>query len=159
MRRPFSVNVFLYKTVAGEIEYLLLKRVPRTDLKIPGFWQCVSGALEEEESFVRAAQREVFEETGLRIEAVTATGFKLIYPIKDEWRTHYGPDPIEVVEPVFFSQVEADPVLSEEHSIFEWLPYQQAYQRLTFGEYQAAIESVNNMLKAERIERIESSKA
>ena len=78
MRRPFSVNVFLYKIVAGKIEYLMLKRNPRTDLKISGFWQCVSGALEKDENFVMAAQREVFEETGLLIETVTATGFKLI---------------------------------------------------------------------------------
>lgn len=148
MRRPFSVNVFLYKTVAGEIEYLLLKRVPRTDLKIPGFWQCVSGALEKEESFAKAAQREVFEETGLQIEVLTATGFKLTYPVKDEWRRLYGPDPIDVVEHVFFSKIQADPVLSEEHSDFEWLSYQQAYQRLTFGDYQAAIQTVNKMLMA-----------
>jgi dATP pyrophosphohydrolase len=148
MRRPFSVNVFLYKTVAGEIEYLLLKRVPRTDLKIPGFWQCVSGALEKQESFAEAAQREVLEETGLQIEALTATGFKLTYPVKDEWRRLYGDEPIDVVEHVFFSKIQADPVLSEEHSDFEWLSYQQAYQRLTFGDYQAAIQTVNNMLKA-----------
>ncbi len=32
--------------------------------------------------------------------------------------------------------------MSEEHSDFEWFPYQQAYQRLTFGEYQAAIYDV-----------------
>jgi dATP pyrophosphohydrolase len=148
MRRPFSVNVFLYKIVAGEIEYLMLKRNPRTDLKIPGFWQCVSGALEKDENFAMAAKREVFEETGLLIETVTATGFKLTYPIQDEWRTHYGPDPIDVVEPVFFSKVDADPVLSEEHSHFEWLAYSKAYQRLTFGDYQRAIQSVNSMLKA-----------
>jgi dihydroneopterin triphosphate diphosphatase len=148
MRRPFSVNVFLYKIVAGEIEYLLLKRVPRTDLDIPGFWQCVSGALEQDESFARAAQREVFEETGLLIEDVTATGFKLTYPIKDEWRKLYGPAPEQVVEHVFFSKVQEDPVLSEEHSDFEWLPYQQAYQRLTFGDYQLAIQSVHRMLEA-----------
>ncbi|MFT6925641.1 MAG: dATP pyrophosphohydrolase [Psychromonas sp.] len=149
MRQPFSVNVFLYKRVAGEIEYLMLKRVPRTDLKIPGFWQCVSGALEKDEGLVKAAQREVFEETGLLIETLTATGFKLTYPIKDAWRVLYGPDPKEVIECVFFSEIQTDPVLSDEHCAFEWLPYQQAYARLTFGDYQQAIESVNNMLKAE----------
>lgn len=156
MRRPFSVNVFLYKIAAGKIEYLLLKRVPRTDLKISGFWQCVSGALENEENFTRAAQREVFEETGLRIETVTATGFQMTYPIKDEWRTLYGPDPLDVVEPVFFSEIQADPVLSEEHSNFEWLSYPEAYERLTFGDYQSAIQSVNNMLKAEGVIRADS---
>jgi len=145
-RRAVSANVFLYRVADGTIEYLLLKRVPRTEINLPGFWQCVSGALEVGENFEMAARREVFEETGFVLEDVIATGLTFIYPIKNEWRTLYGTDPSEVVEHVFVSKIQGLPILSDEHCAFEWLSYQKAYQRLTFGDYQSVIQSINQML-------------
>lgn len=148
-RRAVSANVFLYRIRDGKIDYLLLKRVPRADLNLPGFWQCVSGALEQGENIEMAARREVFEETALTVEEVNATGLTLRYPIKKEWRKLYGAEPCEVVEHVFVSKIAGEPTLSEEHSEFEWLSYPKAYQRLTFGDYQAAIQSINSMLIAQ----------
>ena len=146
MRRAVSVNVFLYRVKGEQIEYLILKRVACQDLKLSGFWQGVSGALEPRENFETAARREVFEETGLLLEQLTATGLTLNYPIKSEWRSVYGSEPDEIIEHVFFSRINAQPVLSEEHSAFAWLSYQEAYQRLTFGDYRLAIESVKRLL-------------
>jgi len=148
MRRAVSVNVFLYRVKGEQIEYLILKRVARPDLNLSGFWQGVSGALEPGENFEKAARREVFEETGLLLEQLTATGLTLIYPIKSEWRSVYGADPDEIIERVFCSKIKGQPILSGEHCAFSWLPYQKAYQRLTFGDYRLAIESVNRLLVA-----------
>ncbi|WP_372880636.1 NUDIX pyrophosphatase [Psychromonas sp.] len=148
IRRAVSANVFLYRIMDEQIEYLLLKRVPRNDLNLPGFWQCVSGALEHGENSEMAARREVFEETAFTLEEVRSTGLTLKYPIKKEWRKLYGAEPSEVIEYVFVSRVQGDPSLSDEHSEFEWLPYQKAYQRLTFGDYQSVIETINSALHA-----------
>lgn len=145
-RRAVSANVFLYRVAGGIIEYLVMKRVPRTEINLPGFWQCVSGALEQGENFEMAARREVFEETGFLLKDLITTGLTFTYPIKNEWRILYGTDPSEVVEQVFVSKIQGQPILSDEHCAFEWLPYQQAYQRLTFGNYQPVIQSINQIL-------------
>ncbi|MGB5445019.1 MAG: NUDIX domain-containing protein, partial [Psychromonas sp.] len=145
-RRAVSANVFLYRIIDKQIEYLLLKRVARDELNLPGFWQCVSGALEEGENAEMAAYREVFEETAFKLEAVNATGLTLRYPIQEEWRVLYGAEPSEVVEHVFVSKISGEPTLSEEHSEFQWLSYDKALQRLTFGDYQAVIQAINKLL-------------
>ncbi len=56
-----SVQVILWRRGASGLEVLLLKRTPEDG----GFWQPVTGLLEEEESPAEAARRETREETGV----------------------------------------------------------------------------------------------
>ena len=58
-KKPISVLVLLHDH-AGQI--LLLER-----LNPPGFWQSVTGSLEEGETPFQAALREVQEDTGIRL--------------------------------------------------------------------------------------------
>jgi dihydroneopterin triphosphate diphosphatase len=148
VRRPFSVQVFLYRR-EREVEFLLFKRRPRPDLDLPGFWQGVSGALLDGESFIAAAIREVAEETGIAITAPTATGHSVEYPIKAEWRPHYGPGPSRVEEDVYCAQIASDTqiTLSLEHDECAWCDASSALDRLTFGQNRAALQSVLRALK------------
>jgi lipoyl(octanoyl) transferase/dATP pyrophosphohydrolase len=104
-------------------------------LGLPEFWQGVSGALEPDESFSDAARREVAEETGFSLTAVVDAEFQHAYPIRPQWRPHYGPVPTEVVERVFFAQVAASakPMLSTEHRSWRWCSPREAAELLTFG--------------------------
>jgi lipoyl(octanoyl) transferase len=61
-----SVQVLVWRRRAGEIEYLLLKRTPHDG----GFWQPVTGMLEDDEGPREAAVREVTEEVGIRGEVI-----------------------------------------------------------------------------------------
>jgi len=45
MRLPIQVQAILFRKTNREIQYLLLKRTPEKE----GFWQPVTGGLEEEE--------------------------------------------------------------------------------------------------------------
>lgn len=148
MRRPFSVQVFLCRGERDH-EFLLFKRRARPDLDLPDFWQGVSGALLDDETFAAAAVREVVEETGIAISRPIATGFRVNYPIRPEWRPHYGPKPLQVEEHIYYAQIASSAAvsLSSEHEEFAWCDAQSAFAKLTFGQNREALESVINALK------------
>ena len=102
---------------------MLLRRVP----KLGAFWQGVSGAPEEGETLLQGAAREVLEETGLTPTKLDPIDFTYRFPIIDEWREAYGPEPNEIVEHVFIAQVEdGEPVLSWEHDALRWCGPEEA---------------------------------
>ncbi|UCC34079.1 MAG: NUDIX domain-containing protein, partial [Candidatus Bathyarchaeota archaeon] len=55
MRLPIQIQAILFKRSGGEIQYLLLKRCPERG----GFWQPVTGGLEEGENRLEALKREI----------------------------------------------------------------------------------------------------
>jgi 8-oxo-dGTP pyrophosphatase MutT (NUDIX family) len=62
MRLPIQVEAIIFRRKSGTIEYLLLKRLPDRN----GFWQPVTGGLEEGETRTEALRREIKEETGIK---------------------------------------------------------------------------------------------
>ncbi|MEN4751467.1 MULTISPECIES: NUDIX domain-containing protein [unclassified Pseudomonas] len=147
MRRAYSVHVFLTRSLGGERQYLIFQRAARNDLDLPAFFQGISGALEDQESFQDAAVREVFEETELRINSPIYSGFSHHYPIKEQWRKHYGAEPQQVEERVFTVDVSGmeDPVLSAEHTSFRWLRLTEALPLLTYGANAECLLSVDQL--------------
>jgi 8-oxo-dGTP pyrophosphatase MutT (NUDIX family) len=61
MRLPIQVEAIIYRRNNNKIEYLLLKRQPERN----GFWQPITGGMEEGETREEALRREVTEETGV----------------------------------------------------------------------------------------------
>ena len=108
-----------------DAQVLLLRRAQPFD-----FWQSITGSLNEGESHANAAQRELFEETGLRDEGeLVYTGVSRQFTIDSRWRDRFGPGMAENVEfewryclprPVDI-QVDGD-----EHTEFRWLPVAEA---------------------------------
>lgn len=99
-KRPESVLVVIY-TVAGET--LLLQRIRS------GCWQSVTGGLNwGGETPVQAAQREVFEETGLqRVSGWRDWCFSQSFRILPEYRHLYGPGVVENIEHFFSLELPA----------------------------------------------------
>jgi len=135
-KRPESVLVVIY-TVSGEV--LLLERC-----RPAGYWQSVTGGLEWGEAARTAAIREVREETGLQVQDILVDcGYSNRFEIVPAWRARYAPDVDWNTEHVFRVELATtDPITInvEEHVQAEWVPAQQAAERVVSHTNRAAIE-------------------
>ncbi|HZW14593.1 MAG TPA: dihydroneopterin triphosphate diphosphatase [Noviherbaspirillum sp.] len=135
---PESVLVVIY---TAELEVLLIERADR-----PGYWQSVTGSKDaEDEPLVLTARREVFEETGIRIEDESSDSqptmnvvpvrnlvdwhLSNVYEIYPVWRHRYAPGVTMNTEHVFGLAVPRNIPITlapREHVNHIWLPYREA---------------------------------
>ncbi len=122
-------------------DVLLIERADR-----PGFWQSVTGSLDFlDEPTREAAIREVFEETGIDVNALPADALhdmqhSVDYVIYPDWRYRYAPGVTSNREHWFSLLVPNNTAVRlapREHTAFEWLPFAEAAKRC-FSESNAA---------------------
>ncbi|MCW5574713.1 MAG: dihydroneopterin triphosphate diphosphatase [Burkholderiales bacterium] len=124
---PVSVLVLVH---TADLRVLLLERADR-----PGFWQSVTGSMDEGETLAQTAQRELAEETGIVAEPGMLVDWKRQnrYGIYPHWRGRYAPGVTHNTEHVFGLTLPAirDVVLApREHLAFAWLPWREAADRV-----------------------------
>lgn len=111
---------------SGGVEYLLLRRIAAHG----GFWQSITGSLEDAETHREAAVREVREETGYELDADELMDLELMnrFEISPLWRSKYEPGVTHNEEVCFWARVEKrDITLDErEHDSFIWADYETA---------------------------------
>lgn len=147
---PESVLVVIY-TPSHQV--LLIERADHT-----GFWQSVTGSKDQiDEPLWDVARREVFEETGIVVEAKKAhaneqveshcailsdwetTNTYEIYPI---WRHRYAPGVTQNTEHVFGLLVPDNTSITlspREHTDYCWLPVEAAAEKCFSESNKAAI--------------------
>ncbi|MDO9053053.1 MAG: dihydroneopterin triphosphate diphosphatase [Gallionella sp.] len=138
-KQPVSVLVVIYNT---ELDVLLLERADH-----PGYWQSVTGSREGDEDLRVTATREVFEETGLDASLYTLIDWQLqnSYEIYPHWRHRYPAGITQNTEHVFGLQLpDRVPITiaAREHLKFQWLPWQDAAQKVFSPSNRAAIVSL-----------------
>ncbi|MEA3189517.1 MAG: dihydroneopterin triphosphate diphosphatase [Thermoplasmata archaeon] len=115
------VDCHIFRRRAGREEWLMLKRAP--NIRLGGTWQMVSGCIEPGEKAYAAALRELKEETGLHpLHFYQASYVNRFYLA--------ATDQI-MLTPVFAAEVhpEAEVLLSDEHTDFEWVGHDEAARR------------------------------
>lgn len=139
-KRPESVLVVIYTV---ELDVLLICRQSPA-----GFWQSVTGSLELGENPREAAQRELFEETGIKQDVVDH-GVQRVFPIRAAWQKRYAPGVSENLEHEFSVQLSerCDVILDPaEHSDYQWLPIIDAIAKVSSRSNRSALQAI---LKAE----------
>ena len=135
MRLPIQVEAIIYRRNNSKIEYLLLKRQPERN----GFWQPVTGGVEEGETREEALRREVTEETGIT---------NIITLIADLYYFEFSdPNPNqEYVYGVEISPSEKIVFDQKEHSTCRWCSFQEALELLHWKENKEALIKLNMIL-------------
>lgn len=138
MKKMVSAGVVVYydNPSDGERVYLLLQ-YPK------GYWDLPKGKLENQETRLEAAIRELKEETNL--DAEIHPGFEELLSY-----TFRGFDKELIVKEVTFFLGRAkniNVILSEEHLDYLWLPYKQAIEQLTYQNAKKTLEKAQKFLE------------
>ena len=118
MRTNNQSEAIVFKKVNSSVFFLILKR----SLKRGGFWQPITGGVEEGETFNEAVLREIGEEIGI---------VDIIKLIDMDYSFDFFEDGIEHYEKVFGAEVSPEQIitLSEEHTEFKWVDGQTAIDK------------------------------
>jgi 8-oxo-dGTP pyrophosphatase MutT (NUDIX family) len=135
MRLPIQIEAIIFRRKDSVIEYLLLKRLPERN----GFWQPITGGVEEGEAREEALRREIMEETGVKNIAAVIEGL-YYFEFSD-------PDPNqEYVYGVEIPSSEEIVLDRKEHSEYKWCSYQEALRLLHWKENKKALKKLNTAL-------------
>ncbi len=121
---PVSVLVVVH---SADLDVLLLERRMRA-----GYWQSVTGSLDEvDEPLEAAAMREVREETAIdaRNGVLTRWNVANTFEIYAQWRHRFAPGTVYNVEHVFGLRLAAPAAVTlapDEHVAYAWLPWREA---------------------------------
>ena len=118
-----TIQVHVARKYGEDYQFLVLKRA-ENELIYPGIWQVVTGTNEKDERAIKTALRETFEETGI----IPSKFWTIPYVASffDARRDRVSFVPVFGVLAAENSEV----ILSEEHSEYEWLEYNETIDRL-----------------------------
>lgn len=124
---PISVLVVVY---TRSLDVLLLERADR-----PGFWQSITGSMEQGEELIDTALREVREESGIQAESWQLSDWKASneFEIFKHWRGRYAPGVTHNLEHVFSLQLEDRvpvKISVREHSGFGWFSIEESIEKV-----------------------------
>lgn len=137
---PIKVQGVMYSKVDNKLEYLIIKRSEDDG----GFWQGVTGTLEEGEKLKECLIREINEELGI-------TDIKNISELKQtlQWAKKSGFMITEYVYAVELNK-DANVVLSEEHDDYKWCNFEEAYETLGKDNNKNTLKILNGELLDEK---------
>lgn len=126
-KTPISALVLIH---TADLQVLIMERADKA-----GYWQSVTGSLEQDETPKQAAIREVLEETGLDATAYDLQDWQVsnVYEIYPHWRHRYAPGVTENIEHLFgLTLPTALPVrlAPDEHVRYEWVDWREAAKRV-----------------------------
>jgi 8-oxo-dGTP pyrophosphatase MutT (NUDIX family) len=137
--RSNIIEAVLFRREKVSAEYLLLRRAAHEPL-YPGIWQIVTGTLHDGESALAGAGREIREEVSL-----VPVRFWVVPHISSFF--DYRHDRISLI-PFFAAEVAPgqDPVISQEHDDWIWLPFSEARERLVWPSQREGLRVVHEFI-------------
>jgi len=141
MRTGREVSVLVHRD-----GYLLLMRRTRD-----GIWHIPAGGVDAGETNEQAARRELFEESGLRVDRLEVLGHVCRYPIMADDDRPYPPGVTEITHETFATRAPAgwQPLLDAEHTEHRWVPFDSVAGELYFDETREAFEMLRVRLPSD----------
>ena len=143
LEMPFKIEAILYsKSSDNKVEYLLIKRTPEDG----GYWQPVTGTLDNGEKLHDCLFREINEETG-----VDKSQIKSLSPIlyKFDWKNKRDETILEFVYAVEIDGNQEITLSPEEHDDLQWCDFDSAMETLFTDNNKNALKVIDKYLNAE----------
>ncbi len=136
MRAPFQVLAIPFRKIGRSLEFCVFHR-RRHDT-----WQFISGGGEDAETPLQAVQREVAEESGVATDDFISLRSMCyirsdIYP--EQYRNNWPKDMYIIPEYSFGFECNEDIRISDEHSGFRWVSYEEAMDLLKYDSNKTAM--------------------
>jgi lipoyl(octanoyl) transferase len=142
---PKAETIRLVKVmVHDDHRVLLLHRRPERG----NFWQPITGSIEEGETPIETARREIAEETGHRGNP-EALDLHQSFMIESQYLEARHPGPIIASEVGFVARLaSAVPIQidADEHDDFGWFTFSEAYERIRWTDDREALERLQTRL-------------
>jgi len=136
MKFWFSAGIVVYYKRKERMEYLLLHYES-------GHWDFPKGGIEDGETKQQAAIRELKEETGLLVQIHEGFEHSFEYFFKDKFGEFAKKKVYFFIGKSKTKRVE----LSFEHIAYEWLAFEDAYEKLTYENTKQLLQKVDKFLK------------
>ena len=130
-----GIAAVLLKEFNQTYHVLLLKR---NSLILNDLWCYIGGGVEDGETAIEAVYREIREETGItELELYSSNQFDHIFSPQENYI---------YIAPVFvgFIQEEQQVILNDEHSAYEWFPFEKAKEVVGLPGNEAVLQSIEN---------------
>jgi len=137
-----SAGAVIFRRENNKIYYLLLHYPGASHRADKDYWDFPKGHIEKGEKIEDTVKREVFEETGLKDIKIFPDFKKTIkYFFKFE-----GKNILKFVTFFLAETKEKDVKISFEHIGYEWLPYEEALEKLTFQNAKEVLKRAHKFL-------------
>lgn len=144
MREPYQILSIPYRIVDGKPLFCIFRR---TD---SNYWQFIAGGGENRETPIEAAIRETIEEIGVEpknIKQLTCIAYVPAEVIAESRRQHWNKNTYVIPEYSFAFECDLEPVLSNEHSEYKWLTYDEARKLLKWDSNKVAMYEIKCILE------------
>ena len=147
MRAPFEILAIPFRKISSqEMEFCVFHRADFDQ------WQFVSGGGEKDEAPTEAAKREIWEETGIKTNSIIKLTSMTYIPeniFPERYRKYWAKNTYVIPEYHFAFECVSDIKLSNEHIGCEWLRYEDAVARLSWGSNKTALYELRCLLLEE----------
>lgn len=136
-----SAGAVVFRKENRQVYYLLL-HYPSSGKARHSYWDFPKGHIEKGEKEKDTVRREVKEETGLK-------DIKFLSGFKEQIRYFFRFQGKNILKFVSFYLAETKTkkvIISEEHLGYQWLPYQDALERLRFKNAKELLQKANEFL-------------
>jgi len=144
MREPYQILSIPYRIVDGTPLFCIFRR------RDSDYWQFIAGGGENGETPIEAAIRETREEIGVElknIKQLTCIAYVPAEVIAESKRQHWDKNTYVIPEYSFAFECDSEPLLSNEHSEYKWLTYDEARKLLKWDSNKVAMYEIDSIIK------------